>query len=627
MFSDVVEAGARIAEAGAPAGEGTRGARGTLESTAPILLEARHRSVLLYDDRAPNQGYQHAGQAALVSLRTGDVQLTPPLRWPVAVNGALPGWLRRPVAYRAAGNRVFSRGVTRRRGVGTSHNGFTDFIDLDAQWKAPVRSSCVLRLGDTLAGAGADLGSPLDLQDIGSARGTLAELVSAMAARGLDIRSFTYGPAVVGSPEEWLRDKLGQCRQTLVWLAGAGAGDTVVVGARVGPVRNGLGVVRQEVSVAMLRRVLAAADEDRVVVVVDAPGAGGFSALEELPNVSVPAGPSGVVPGSWRPGGVPSLRRTWQLAYGITSVLRQRPADLVVNGRRCAAGLPLLVAAALDTTACRPVTITPLPGGGSSGTPLPTPTDPVLASEAADLSVGISLSKRAPDVEDVVTYTVSVTNAGPRPAGGVRVRITLPPDTSPVGASTSDYDPATGIWDLGSVGAGAVRILKLDASIGAVPGPQAAVAEVIASDRQDPDSVPGNGATEDDRATAVHTIRSADVSVEAFCFSLVSPSAGCGVTLRNSGPDPARGLVVAIAPLPIEVPELGPVDVGTYDAGTRRWSVPELGAGEVAVLTWQGFMSGSLAMWAEVVGSTRYDPDSTPGNGAAAGEDDYSASG
>jgi hypothetical protein len=125
----------------------------------------------------------------------------------------------------------------------------------------------------------------------------------------------------------------------------------------------------------------------------------------------------------------------------------------------------------------------------------------------------------------------------------------------------------------------------------------------------------------------VHTLRSADVSVEALCFSFLLPNAGCGVTLYNSGPDPARGIVVAIAPIPLETPSAATAEAGTYDPATRRWTVPELGAGEHVVITWTGYVAPSMPIWAEVVASTRLDPDSTPGNGAAAGEDDYSASG
>src|SRR6185436_9118898 len=107
----------------------------------------------------------------------------------------------------------------------------------------------------------------------------------------------------------------------------------------------------------------------------------------------------------------------------------------------------------------------------------------------ADLAVTKTVSDATPNVGDVITFTVTLTNRGPDVATGVQVTDVLPPGLSVVSGlrSQGGYDPATGIWNVGTVDAGASTTLTL---LARVDSPQSATntATITASDRYDPDA-------------------------------------------------------------------------------------------------------------------------------------------
>jgi hypothetical protein len=71
---------------------------------------------------------------------------------------------------------------------------------------------------------------------------------------------------------------------------------------------------------------------------------------------------------------------------------------------------------------------------------------------------------------------------------------------SPVAATQGSF--AGGAWQVGALAPGAAASLRLDV-LPTAAGAQLVVAEVAASAVHDPDSVPGNGALEDDRSGVV----------------------------------------------------------------------------------------------------------------------------
>lgn len=103
------------------------------------------------------------------------------------------------------------------------------------------------------------------------------------------------------------------------------------------------------------------------------------------------------------------------------------------------------------------------------------------------------------------TFKVTVANAGPAAAPMVAVLDVLPAALQFAGstATMGSYDPASGLWVVGSLAAGQTATLYIAANLLAI-GPVTNVAEVVSAGAPDPDSTPNNGAEgEDDQAAAV----------------------------------------------------------------------------------------------------------------------------
>lgn len=84
-----------------------------------------------------------------------------------------------------------------------------------------------------------------------------------------------------------------------------------------------------------------------------------------------------------------------------------------------------------------------------------------------DLSVTKTISPGPYQAGDNITYTVMATNQGPAPATNVRVTDVLPPQLTFVQAAASPgtYNPATGLYTIGGLNAGASATLILTATI------------------------------------------------------------------------------------------------------------------------------------------------------------------
>jgi len=87
----------------------------------------------------------------------------------------------------------------------------------------------------------------------------------------------------------------------------------------------------------------------------------------------------------------------------------------------------------------------------------------------ADLGITKAVNNTAPRYGETVKFTLVVTNLGPDTAVNVLVTDLLPAGLQFVSASSSNYDPASGIWIVGSLANGAVATLEI-------------IAKVIASD-------------------------------------------------------------------------------------------------------------------------------------------------
>lgn len=90
-----------------------------------------------------------------------------------------------------------------------------------------------------------------------------------------------------------------------------------------------------------------------------------------------------------------------------------------------------------------------------------------LASATVQAGVDIQVDKSADKIRplsgDTVEYRVTVSNAGDSGATGVQVTDQLPAGVSYIGDDepNGNYDPVTGIWNVGAVNAGEQKILKI----------------------------------------------------------------------------------------------------------------------------------------------------------------------
>ena len=98
------------------------------------------------------------------------------------------------------------------------------------------------------------------------------------------------------------------------------------------------------------------------------------------------------------------------------------------------------------------------------------------------------------NVGDVVTFTITVTNNGPDDATGVAVEDVIPSGYTNI-ANISNSGIATGAtidWTGLNIANGANVMLTFDAEV-LISGDYVNVAQVTASDQEDPDSTPNDG--------------------------------------------------------------------------------------------------------------------------------------
>ena len=124
----------------------------------------------------------------------------------------------------------------------------------------------------------------------------------------------------------------------------------------------------------------------------------------------------------------------------------------------------------------------------------------------ADLEVTKEVDTSSPALDDVVTFTITVTNHGPADATGLIVR-----DIIPVGLVFEGYTSTRGsyeanklgFWTIGDLAVGQTETLRISTKV-VITNMIENIAQVSHVDQEDPDSTPGNGVpTEDDQDNAL----------------------------------------------------------------------------------------------------------------------------
>jgi uncharacterized repeat protein (TIGR01451 family) len=252
-----------------------------------------------------------------------------------------------------------------------------------------------------------------------------------------------------------------------------------------------------------------------------------------------------------------------------------------------------------------------------------------LQQQLADLRLQKVVSRPTVPVGGSAIYTITLTNDGPATATNVVVSDRLPVGLQYVSSTPSQgtYNPALGDWTVGTLAVNQSATLAIEVTLLDI-GPFVNIAQVSASDQEDPDSTPNNdNPNEDDQSSATVNGEQADLAISKRA-SLAQPILGqtlvYTVEVRNDGPSTANDIEV-VDRLPTGLTFVSATtSQGTYDDATGVWTVGTLtnGARASLIVTATVTQRGLLENEAEVTKSDKPDPDSRPGNGVPS-EDDF----
>ncbi|MCB0593029.1 MAG: DUF11 domain-containing protein, partial [Phaeodactylibacter sp.] len=245
-----------------------------------------------------------------------------------------------------------------------------------------------------------------------------------------------------------------------------------------------------------------------------------------------------------------------------------------------------------------------------------------------DLELVKTVDNNSPNVGDVVTFTITVTNQGPQPATGVAVEDVVPNGYSGITNITGGgvLGGSTITWSGLNIAAGASVILTFDVTVEdlGVGVDYLNIAQVTAADQFDTDSTPdnddGDQSEDDEDNEAVIPNALVDLELEKSVDN-AGPNVGDNVTftvvLTNQGPSTATGVSVGDQ-LPSGYTYVSnTTSQGSYNSGTGAWTVGTLTAGQSVTLTLTATVNaaGDYMNLAEVTAQNEPDIDSNPNNG------------
>jgi uncharacterized repeat protein (TIGR01451 family) len=271
----------------------------------------------------------------------------------------------------------------------------------------------------------------------------------------------------------------------------------------------------------------------------------------------------------------------------------------------------------IDDPAPNPVNINNIAsaeGEGPLGSPVNDTDDAAVVIDGlgADLSIIKTVNNPYPNVGEIVSFTITVTNLGPTDATGVTIEDLVPNGYGTIVNITGGgvLAGSTITWSGQSVVVGLPVLLTFQATI-LEPGADINylnTATITASDQSDP--VPGNNT--DDQAV---TPQQADLAVDKSVDD-ASPNVGDEVTftimVTNNGPDAATGVIITDL-LPTGLTYVSStVTQGTFTSGTGDWSSLSIANGGSATLTITATVTSAIlpgaTNTATVTASDQFDP-------------------
>lgn len=169
---------------------------------------------------------------------------------------------------------------------------------------------------------------------------------------------------------------------------------------------------------------------------------------------------------------------------------------------------------------------------------------PVEISVSADISVVKTASPETVEPGTILTYTVNISNRGPSPAENVLLSDNIPPELSNVEFSAdngSTFQPWTGLYNLGTLAAGASRTIFIRGTVAASASGSITNTAAVAGDTPDPD-LSNNTSTE---VTPVS--EQADLSVVKLGAPnpvLPGEILTYTLTISNAGPSAANNTIL-----------------------------------------------------------------------------------
>jgi alpha-tubulin suppressor-like RCC1 family protein len=237
----------------------------------------------------------------------------------------------------------------------------------------------------------------------------------------------------------------------------------------------------------------------------------------------------------------------------------------------------------------------------------------------ADVSIATQVATTDIPVGGHRTMTVTVTNDGPSSADGVETLL-VGDDSWYVGAASPSQGSMGfgGRWYAGTIAAGASATITFPLSAKTV-GSKAVGAKIWALDTPDKDN------TDHQSTHVVPIVQGADIELTTNPDSsaIVGQSGAGYVYAHHTGGATADVQVKMSIPAGLALDQVSGSGM-TWDAASQTVTLAAFAPGQHRTVTfsYHGVAEGAHLFGAEVSSSTKLDPDSTPGNGIAAGEDD-----
>ena len=232
-----------------------------------------------------------------------------------------------------------------------------------------------------------------------------------------------------------------------------------------------------------------------------------------------------------------------------------------------------------------------------------------------DLEIIKLVSTTIPHKNDIIIWTLIVTNKGVNTAVNTIVTDKLPADLIYLSDdSLNNYDPESGIWTIGDLASGESITINIETLVDTTNKTIINLADVTSDtyDVNETNNHCNNSTTVPPEADLVLTIEP-DVTEVTVGDTVIYT-----ITVKNQGPDSAvNSRATVVIPKELELLGYKP-SKGTYDPETGIWTIGDVAPGEevILILETEALVSGKIVVKAGVVCDT-YESDLSNNNDTA----------